>query len=182
MYYIIGAVVFISSASYYYFFKKNDAISFIPDKEHVISILDVKEVTGEDIVIDNDTRKNIINYLLHHFNDHNVKFEDQRFQDPIIVRFKCINQVYRICLKCLKTTRENCSVVKKDPFVISAKITSDNREITITNMIKELHGPYQNYNYHIPDVIKNLEYFFQDYQGEKIEILDIMGKKTSIEL
>lgn len=140
-------------------------------EDNLIFIIEIEHKNEENINCDN-----ILKYLNHHILLQKSIFYVQYFKKPIIVKFKYMGNVYRICLKKMECKNDQHSTINKNPKILSAFIKKDNNEIDVTDILKEFHGNNKNYFAHIPDsinVITELSYLLK-HEGE-LEIYDMIG-------
>lgn len=130
-------------------------------------------------------QNNLINYLKHHIMFTDDKFKIEHFHEPLIVRFKFQNEIYKIHLKHLISKNTDHSVSINDAKYLSAVIKNHDHEegIYITDLLVELHGPERNFFSHIPDVISDLSVLLKEYKNNgKLYTFDMLGNQKIIEL
>jgi len=152
-------------------------------------------VTDSDIKIicadQNLDEQNLLNYLRHHILFTDDQFYVTYFDEPILVRFKYLNETYQICLKKLESTKDDHQDIICSPKYLSAIIKDpENTEntINITEHFKEIHGHTKNFFKHIPDAVHDIPSILKDYNGglikngSKLHTFNMMGHENIHEL
>lgn len=156
------------------FYKKTNAESFVPeDRIRIIEIIDKHN--------HNITEDELSNYLEHHLDEKPADFTKKEFKHPIIVRFKYQNEIYSMCLKSMKYTRNEHKEIKPTPKYLSAIIRHGDDEICVTQRIREFHGHSKNFFDHIPDVENDLKKLLENHKGD-LYTYDMMGNSNKIKL
>ncbi len=96
--------------------KNNQVVDSLVIKEEDIKIL---SLVSEGILPCNT---NVKKYLRHHIMKTDDEFENQVFNNPVVVYFKYNNEKYRICLKKLMSKNTEQTNIKKEPKFLSAII------------------------------------------------------------
>ena len=151
--------------------------SFVIDEnnENEIEIIDVNK---------NVNQTNLTNYLRHHIMITDDKFKTEHFDEPLIVRFKYQNEIYKIYLKHLISKNTDHSVSINGSRYLSAIIKKHDHEegIHITELLVELHGPKRNFFSHIPDVISDISILLKEHGCGKLYTYDMMGNQKILEI
>jgi hypothetical protein len=143
-------------------------------------------ISNKDINILDSSKKltkrelsNLLNYLRHHimYTDH--PFVQTDFDEPLVIRFKYKNEIYRICLSGLKSRNTEHGIVKKEPRILSAVVGDE----CITDIINEYHGPEQNFFGHIPDSVSCPRTLLsKELQCGDINIFDSLGNTYVVKI
>jgi len=148
--------------------RKNNADSFIVSDEN-INIIEITPPQESD--------ENIYLYLRHHILHTQDVFEKTYFEQPVFVKFKYLNETYRICLSKLESSSDDHLEITKSPRLLWAAV--DQKDVT--DKLREFHGPSRNFFNHIPDAITDISHILAPNKG-KLHTYDIMGKNKVIDI
>jgi hypothetical protein len=153
------------------------ASSFVVDENDELEIIEITAKDGKEV-----DKENLTRYLKHHIMLSDDKFKKDHFDEPLIVRFKYQNEIYRICLKHLIAKNTDHSISVNDPKYLSAIVkqhdNDDDDGIHVTDVLVEYHGPDRNFFSHIPDVISDILILLKEHHngaGNKLHTFDMMG-------
>lgn len=153
------------------------ADSFITNDE--ITIISVS-----DSEVDLINLQNYLNHNILHTDD--VFYNVEKFPKPIMIKFKYCGEVYRLCLKSLKSKKHEHNEVVKQPRYLSVVVKNGETEIeNITERMTEFHGNTRNFFDHIPDSVFDFSLVFDDMRiedGYSIHTYDMSGNEEIIKL
>ncbi len=150
----------------------NFLLNLFKNKEYIqqntdgVLILDVDQ--KEDI-------KNIKNYLVHHFDDSTVDFMETFFKQPVYIKYKINNDIFKIALYKLSKRRT-------EPVITGKKIlcaSKNNEGVNITDLVTQFYGPNRNFYSDNTDslTLKENKYFVD---VKIISTLNMLGQKNDI--
>ncbi len=164
---------------YAFIMGQTNSSSIEPVNSFIVTENDIDIITLSKEEID---KENILNFLKHHIIYTDDKFYPMYFfNEPLIIRFKYQNEVYKICLNKLENERKEHLQIIRGPKILSAFIKNGNDEEYITDEIIELHGPNRNFFSHIPDVESDISIILKKYKGN-LYTFDMMGKHVIYDL
>lgn len=172
---IFSALCYLYELFEYYFKEERKSNKLLRDnKSTEIEILSTTIETNND---------NLLRYLRHHVASTGEEFQEVDFEDKLqIVEFFYNNEHYIICLRRLKSLKDDHLEVKRGPSFILAILKDNNNDSTdLTEKIKKLHGPTRNFFSHIPDTLSEIDKILTtitEYRGT-LNILDMNANTTS---
>lgn len=144
------------------------------ESENFIDIIEVFPDQSDHI------KNNIRKYLIHHIYDNTIKFENIDLDEKIEVFYNFNNNKYRIVIKKIQNTLENCLEIVKQPKILHVTSKEFDDTTNYTEIIKQYHGPHRNFFKHNSDIcIEKLK----EYENiNSLYVLDITGtsKKFTI--